>query len=276
LSSWFILQFFFLLNILSVENRGGYGIPLLYIVILGFSKRKLLSEKEKPFYYSTLLIGITSLISTLLLSDHPFLQAIPYMLIAVCASVLPLYHWYQQLTAQKNLAKAFSGALYVFLLLNIFRAIFIHVPLHGRAQICSLLDDLALIRSGPAIGLITDEEGAVRQRDSMIEWKEYINSEDTIWLIGEPVDTLGYLYENVEVGAPTVMSTPTYNENLLYYWELNPDKYPTVIALASSYGELAFELQQNDWLLDWLEKEYCADQIVDGNYWRYYIKRSEK
>lgn len=276
LASWYILQFFFLLNILSVENRGGYGIPLLFIVILGFYKRKLLTEKEKAFYYSALGIGFTSLISTLFLSDHPFLQAIPYMLTTVCASVLPLYHWYKQMQPQKNLAIAFSGALHIFLLLNIFRALFIHVPIHGRSQICSLLDDLALIRSGPAFGIITNEEGAVRQRDSMLEWKEYINPNDILWLIGEPVDTLGYLYENVEVGAPTVMSTPTYNEQLLYYWELNPDKYPTVIALASSYGQLSFELQQNEWLLPWLEEEYLADSVIEGNYWRYYIKRDNK
>ena len=109
----------------------------------------------------------------------------------------------------------------------------------------------------------------------MAEWKEYIKPGDTIWILGEPVDTLGYLYEDVEVGAPTVMSTPTYNEQLLYYWELNPEKYPDVVILASSFGELSWELRANEWLMDWVHNEYCADDVIDGNYWRYYIKRNK-
>ena len=274
LISWYVLQFMFLLNILSAENRGGYGIPLFCIIVFGFAKRKLLSEQETVLYNSALGIGTMSLISTLLLSDHAFLLAIPYMLVTVCISVLPLYRWFENLKTKKHLAQMFTVAIHIFLLLIIFRALFIHVPMHGRGQICSILDDLALIRSGPAIGIITNEEGAARQRDSMTEWKQYVKPGDTIWLLGEPVDTLGYLYEDVEVGAPTVMSTPTYNSNLLYYWELNPDKYPDVVILSSSFGELSWDLLKNEWLLDWLEKEYCADQVIDGNYWRYYIKDS--
>lgn len=271
--SWYILQIFFLLNILSVKNRGGYAFPFLVILLLGFLKRNLLNGEEKRIYYSALSISTASLAATLLLSDNAFLQATTYMLITICVSFIPLYHWYEEMAADGFLKKMYVYGVHAFLLLIILRCVFIHIPLYGRSQICSVLDDLALIRSGPAIGIITDEEGAARQRDSMLEWKQYIQKGDTIWIIGEPVDTLGYLYEDVEVGAPTVMSTPTYNEKLLYYWELNPDKYPDVIIAASSFGELSWELAQNKWLMQWLEEEYQAENIIDGNYWRYYFKK---
>ncbi len=272
LLAWCVMQVLFLFNILSVENRGGYGYPFLFLLLLGFLKRNLLSDAEKQIYFAALWISIMNLISTLILSDHAFLQAVPYMLIAVSASVLPLYRWYEQIKEDTSLKKWFIRGIHIYLLLLIFRALFIHVPIYGRGQICSVLDDLALIRSGPAIGIITDEEGAARQRDSMKEWQLYIKEGDTIWILGEPVDTLGYLYEDVEVGAPSVMSTPTYNENLLYYWELNPDKYPDVVILSSSFGELSWDLLRNEWLMNWLEEEYQAETIIDGNYWRYYFK----
>ena len=273
LFSWYILQIFFLLNILSVKNRGGYAFSFLVILLLGFLKRNLLNGEERRIYYSALSISAASLIATLVLSDNAFLQATTYMLIAICVSFIPLYHWYEELAADGFRKKMYVYGVHIFLLFVIFRCIFIHIPIYGRSQICSVLDDLALIRSGPAIGIITDEEGAARQRDSMLEWEQYIQKGDTIWIIGEPVDTMGYLYEDVEVGAPTVMSTPTYNEKLLYYWELNPDKYPDVIIAASSFGELSWELAQNEWLMQWLEEEYQAETIIDGNYWRYYIKK---
>lgn len=270
--SWFVLQIFLLVNILSTTNRGGYAFPFIVILCVGFIKRSLLSEEEKRFYDIAVWISLMSLIATLILSDHAFLQAVTYALILICASVLPIYRWYQQVASQQILKKTFLAGVHVFLCLIIFRSLFLHIPIYGRGQICSVLSDLALIRSGPAFGIITDEEGAARQRDSYAEWKEYIKAGDTIWLLGEPVDTLGYFYENVKIGAPTVMSTPTYNENLLYYWKLNPEKYPNVIALSSGFGELSWDLLKNEWLMQWIEEEYCADEIVDGNYWRYYIK----
>lgn len=272
LISWYILMFFLLLNILSVENRGGYGLPFLAMIGLGFRKRNLLTVDEKRMYDSALWVSFMSLLATLILSDNAFLQAITYMLIAICVSTIPLYHWFVELRVETVLRKGYCLGVHIFLGLIILRCIYIHIPIYGRGQICSILDDLALIRSGPAIGIITDEAGAARQRDSMQEWKEYIQAGDTIWILGEPVDTLGYLYEDVEVGAPTVMSTPTYNSELLYYWELNPDKYPDVVILSASFGELAWELSMNEWLMRWLEEEYRAETVIDGNYWRYYFR----
>ena len=273
LISWYLLMAVFLINILSVKNRSGYSIPLLAIMLLGIWKRRELSEQEKCLYDSALYIGIAHLAATLLLSDHPFLPAVPYMLITVCVSVMPLYRWFQRLRENDSLKKRFLWGMHLFLILVLFKSIYIHTPISGRSQIGSLLDDMALIRSGPAMGIITDEAGAAKQRDSMKEWKQYIHEGDTIWILGEPVDTLGYLYEDVSVGAPTVMSTPTYNGKLLRYWEINPEKYPDVVILASGFGELQWDLSINTWLMDWLEEEYCAETIIDGNYWRYYFKK---
>ncbi len=275
LTSWLICMLFLFLHILSVENTGATAYPLLLITGLGFYKRNLLSEMQKRIYYSGLWIGLMNLIATMLLSDHGILQAVGYMHTAICISVIPLYCWFQECTPKNTIRRLYVIGIHTFLLLTVFRCIYIHVPISGRGQICSLASDLALIRSGPAIGIITDEKGAAMQRDSMEEWKEYINPGDTIWLLGEPVDTLGYLYEDVEVGAPTVMSTPTYNSELLYYWEINPEKYPDVVILASGYGELTLELLYNEWLMQWLNEEYQAATIIDGNYWRYYFKEQK-
>ena len=255
-----------------MENRGGYAIPFLFAIVVGFMKRNLLSSEEKRMYYFAMAVGVADLLATLILSDNAFIQAITYMLIFICASVAPIYRYCESLKEEKQ-RKLISVGFYVWLALILFRIIYIHIPLDGRGQICSLFDDLGIIRSGPAVGIITDEMGAAKQRDSMEEWSEFVHEGDTIWIIGEPVDTLGYLYEDVEVGAPTVMSTPTYNESLEYYWELNPDKYPDVV-IVSSYGDtLEWELLQNSWLMNWLENEYCADTVTHGTFWTYYERR---
>lgn len=274
LFSWFIILAIFLIDILRAKNTGYHAYPSVWLICLGLTGRKFLSREEQCVYDCGMFMGFANLIATLLLSDHGALRAVPYMVTSVCFSVIPLYHLFRTHFSLPQLRKLFVWSIHLFLLLIITRCIYIHVPIYGREQICSLSSDLAYIRSGPAMGLITDEAGAARQRDSMAEWKEYVRPGDTIWILGEPVDTLGYLYEDVEVGAPTVMSTPTYNENLLYYWELNPEKYPDIVILESSFGELSWVLSQNQWLLQWLDEKYKAETVKDGNYWRYYFKES--
>lgn len=270
--AWYILLLLLVVNVLLAKRHGGTSYPFLVILVLGFWKRKSLSGREKILFDTAFWTGVSCLAATFVLSDHGILQAIPYMKLAVCASALPLYRWFCECKEKMYLKKLFVLGMHAFLLVLIFRCVYVHVPISGRAQICSITSELGLIRSGPAMGIITNEHGAAMQRDSMAEWKQYIEPGDTIWILGEPVDTLGYLYEDVEVGAPSVMSTPTYNDQLLYYWEINPEKYPDVVILASGFGELAWEMQKNEWLMRWLEEEYCADRVVDGNYWRYYFR----
>ena len=273
--SWYLLMVILFANIISVENTGAHIYPQLAILLLGFSKRKLCTDAEKILYHSALWIGITNLLATILLSDLGFLRSIPYMHVATCVSAVPIFRWFEECTRKAeapSVKKLFTCGVHVFLLLVVFRCIYIHCPIHGASQICSLSSDLSLIRSGPAFGIITDEGGAAKQRDSFNEWQQYIRPGDTIYLLGEPLDTLGYLYQDVEVGAPSVISTPAYHPELLSYWEINPDKYPDVIILASTYGELTPQVANVTWLMEWLEEEYRAETVIDGNYWRYYFK----
>ncbi|MCM1541408.1 MAG: hypothetical protein NC121_09105 [Blautia sp.] len=123
------------------------------------------------------------------------------------------------------------------------------------------------------MGLISDEEGVCIQRDSYPEWQEFIPSGSRVWIVGRIVDTLGYLYKDVEVAGPSTMSTPSYNEAVLEYWRLNPDKYPDVVVAEAYLGELSFELVTDQWLSSWLENEYQPEYVIEGKYWNYYFRR---
>ena len=276
LYSWYVLMGCFLINILQVVRNGFHHFPILFIVLLGMRKQNLLQGAEKKVYQLGLTMGLATLFSTIVLSDHPFIHSTPYMMTAVVFSVIPLYRWYEELSENKTWKKMFGYGVHLCLLLVMFRGIYVHTPIQGRGQAYSIAQDMSLIRTGPAMGIITNEAGAAMQRDSYAEFQKWIQPGDTIWILGEPVDTLGYLYQDVEVGAPSVMSTPTYNNDLLFYWEINPDKYPDVVIVSSGFGTLAYEMLTNEWLMNWLEEEYQAQTVIDGNYWRYYFKETRE
>ncbi len=252
-------------NTLRAQYRVGYYDALFLIWFVGFLFRKRLKASQKAFYLQCNLWSGGIVLAVLLLSDQSLGPAFPFGLVALVASLLPL-------------GEAFSGnhfgrpVMMGLLFVLSFRCVYLHVPIYGNSQIYTIAQDLSIVRSGPAMGIIADEESVIRQRDSMEEWEELIQDGQGIYLMGPVVDTIGYLYRDTEVCAPSVMSTPTYNSSVALYYEMNPEKMPDVLILSSTYGTLREELTDNAWLQQWIEESFRPQKVVDGHYWRYYFR----
>lgn len=263
----------FFFNIISAENRCAYSIIFFALVVAGLRGGKLLTGTEKQIYVCGSAIGGLGFLATLALTDLPFTVSGAYGLLAIAFALIPVRKQIEGIPWER-LKKGFHSCFFCFMALLAFRCVYIRTPLSGRSQICSSLSDMSVVRSGPALGIISNEEGVCIQRDSYPEWKEWIRPGDKVWIVGGVVDTLGYLYEDVEVAAPSTMSTPFYSEVVLDYWRLNPDKYPDVIAAESYMGQLSYELSANSWLSTWIEKEFRPAYVVDGKYWKYYFREA--
>ena len=74
------------------------------------------------------------------------------------------------------------------------------------------------------------------------------------------------------MAAPSLVPTPGYNENLLNYWKMNPEKYPDVIVASCWYGKENPLLTEDSWIMRWIEQEYMPQYVIDGKYWRYYFR----
>ena len=69
-----------------------------------------------------------------------------------------------------------------------------------------------------------------------------------------------------EIANPTVIDTPIYNASILTYYERNPEKTPTVVALYSPYGSGVYE--EDSWLMEWINENY--EPSGSGLYWIFY------
>ena len=261
----------FFINILSADKRNAYTLILLFLAAVGAWNRKALEGDEKRLYCCLSVIGTLEFAAALILSDLSFFSSVPYGLLAVVAAWLPISKTRACAEVKKGIGVCFA----CFVILLAFRCVYIRTPMTGRGQICSVFSELSVVRTGPAFGIITNEEGAVIERDSYPEWKKWIRPGDKVWIIGSVVNTLGYLYEDVEAAGPSTMSTPSYNSAVAEYWCLNPNKYPDVIVAECPYEEnMIYELLMNDWLQTWLEEEYQAEVVEEGTYWKYFIRKA--
>lgn len=265
----FLVGFF--INILSADKRNAYTLILLFLAAVGAWNAKSLEREEKRLYCCLSVIGGLGFISALILSDLSFFSSVPYGLLAILAAWIPIGKMRVCAEVKKGIQVCFA----CFVILLAFRCVYVRTPMTGRGQICSIFSDLSMVRTGPAFGIITNDEGVYIERDSYPEWEKWVRPGDKVWIIGGVVNTLGYLYEDVEVAGPSTMSTPSYNSMILEYWRLNPDKYPDVIVAECPYMEnMIYELLMNDWLQTWLEEEYQAEVVETGTYWKYFIRKA--
>lgn len=106
----------------------------------------------------------------------------------------------------------------------------------------------------------------------MEEWPGHVRPGDRVLIVAEGVTgSLKYLYEDVTICIDSTISTPTYSEKLLRYWEQNPDKFPDVVVVDCWFGNL--NVDENSWIMQWIYEEFGADSYEDGTYQRYYRRQ---
>lgn len=95
-----------------------------------------------------------------------------------------------------------------------------------------ITDWLVKMQEGPLAGIYVDSEDAIRFSSDYHTMKDMTNSSDQVLFMG--TESLCNLYANGKVVSPTTISTPAFNEQWVEYFEMYPDKMPTIIFLAKN------------------------------------------
>lgn len=250
--------------------RYSYSLVFLAIIIIGARYSRRLSGDKFYFYLCGTVISLLQFLATIFLTNLELIASVPYLLIAVIVAFLPIS---EVMSVRKEVAghgRAMAVILCVSGFFLVFRNIYIIRPMNG--DVSTIMKIAGIVKEGPAKGIISEYMGPFMQNETIKEWEQYIKDGDSVYLIGGSLDTLAYMYTDTVVAAPSLISTPGYNENILTYWEVNPDKYPDVIVASCWYGTTNDMLTEESWIMTWIEEEYRPAYIVDGKYWRYYFR----
>lgn len=261
-----LLLVFMVQNFVSailVKGRYLYLTVYIPILLLAWVARKYCNETEKKIYVMGTVISLCSFTATLILTNLTLFTTMAYLVLGVTVAFIPL---------GKMWGKRYGYIMaFLFCLVTIFRNGYIIKPMTDyHASIFGLE---GIVKSGPAVGLMSNYMGPYIINSSMEEWQQYIKPGDKILIVGgAAVSTIGYLYEDTEISTDSTICTPTYNEKLLRYWEQNPEKYPNVVVVDCWYGRL--NVSEDSWIMQWIENEFQPDASVDGKYWRYYFRET--
>ena len=271
----FFLLFYaigYLIHLPAEQPTDKYHFFILYFFVesVAWAGRRYLNASEKRAFTVGQFVGIGGFAATLILSDLEIFSSIPYLIPAISVCMLPLGKLYEE-NAESGIDLKYSIPVALLCALMMFRNF---IYLNGWMVIPSNFYEDSIIgvngmaKYGPLKGIVSIQRTRVAD-NAYLEWQEMIRDGDHVLIVTYPsINPTVYLYKDVEICVDSTISTPTYSERLLTYWEENPDKYPNVIAIKGYDGPL--EQTGYDVIYNWLEKEFPDVQPVHGYFWSYY------
>lgn len=277
--SWFVGLYVlaYLIHLPAEEAGTKYHFFILYIFVeaAAFIGMRYLNAAEKRVFVTGQLIGLGGFLATLFLSDMGLFPTLPYLIPCLCVDMQPIARLGRREPKDGEPAVRladFAPVIWLCAVLIFRNFIYINGWMYVPAGFYedSIFSVNWTAQYGPLKGIV-NREGTYVADVTYLECQEVLEPGDKVLVLSYPSLTAAiYLNEDVEICADSTISTPTYSERLLQYWEENPDKYPDVVIVKCFENNVT--IGEKSPVTEWLAEEFGADSVVDGAFWRYYRK----
>lgn len=206
-------------------------------------------RKQKTGFY-LIVFSFMSYICILLMSNWGPLNLNTYMVGGVMGGLICLCDCFQKRIKDKG--KKIVGMLCVLLILtNVFGYCWLIIG--GEDSHSPIYTVGGYGHGGVKAGIIASWMASYRYNTNLEVWPEAVPDGSTVLYLGP--SQYFYMLGDCTIAAPNTISTPVYNENILKYWEINPDRYPDVIAVESWYGDTP-HYGEESFIMQWIENEF--------------------
>lgn len=264
--------------------QSGYERPqiILIVCLLLPIIRLIVSLKNKSFkvclntyilpYLPALLGTYGVILAVLYMSDLGLWNSLATGILGAIFSLLPEINRIDEKTrAGKSISKL------VLILLISLTAVFAFgkgftVKL-GKFPTNTILGVSNITKKGPAEFIFSHYMQSYILNSDYEDFKTYIAPGSKVLIVNtmtEGVGTTPYMYNDYEICHFSIVDPTTFDEKLLTYWELYPEKYPEVIVVDCWYNNLC--ISPDSWIMQYIENDFGYSEAIDGKYVRFYIK----
>ena len=252
--------------------QGGYEALMLHLLILLLVLPLTwgLADARKKTLLPCLIGTVFSIAAVIGTSDLGVWYAIPHGMLGELSAVLILVY------ALENELRDHSKK-WIWILLTSLVVVSIFgkgVTLRaGNTGTNTILDIRGIVHEGPTAGIFMNYMQAYITNSAYDEFEEYVDQGANCLIVTNMVRTAGttpYMFRDCNICHFSIIDPTSYDERLLTYWNLYPDKRPDVIVVDCWYGQLMEN--EDSWIMQYIENEFNYTTVVDGKYLRYYFK----
>ncbi len=251
-----VQQFYFWFT--SEFNASYPHVIYIYFYIIGIYYWGKTKREDKVGLY-LMAFSFVNYLGVILMSNWGPIHLIPYLIVGVLGG---LFYWNRYLSERYHLGtKIFRGVCAVLVFSNIFGYCYLMI---GGAQVHSSVFEVGgYNRDGLRKGIIAEYMSAYRYNMNAEIWSEAVQEGSNVLFVG--MNPLFYMQGDCVIASGSTISTPTYDESLLAYWEINPDRYPDVVVFDSMWGRIDI-VKKDSFLMRWVEEEFGATEVVEYPY----------
>lgn len=219
----------------------------------------LRKDRSETLYFRWILLVFVNYFAVLLLSNWDPMLLNTYLIMGAEAGLAALSCYWQKTSAYGK--KALQVLCLCLVLGNAFS--YTYLILGSQEYHASVIRNVRGInRKGLRAGILTDYMTAYRYNNNLEIWQEAVPDGSTVLYVG-PSQFYCMLGEHTQASPDTICSM-IYDERLLDYWELHPERYPDVVVFESSYGDIRQEGDNFIW--HWLMEDFQPSERKDYPY----------
>ena len=249
----------------------GFEFPHIHVAVICLAAALIWkqADSKRSFLFAGLLGALVSFVAVVYISDLKMYNALPHGVLGIIMSVLVI------VMAWEKQAYVKAGKWIMVLLLATCITVLVGKGYAFRSgrDFYSVLDTRGIMKNGPAVGIMSDYMFAYIYNSNYEDFTANIEEGERVMIVTNLIFSAGttpYMFVDAEICHYSIVDPTAYDERLVEYWELYPDKAPDVIVVDCWYGQL-MEPADN-FIMTYIEEEFGYTEVVDGKYVRFYKK----
>lgn len=251
----------------------GYEVPMVHLLICWFSGLLVwrFAGSSRKVLFPGILGALVTMAAVIYMSDLSAVYAIGHGMTGALF-MLAIF-----LMAMENMLEEKQGQFWCRAVLVVFCLMCLvgkgYVLRAGATETNSILGVRGIIRKGPAMGIFTNYMQAHMSDCTYEEFSQWMEEGEKCLIVTDLIRTPGttpYLFRESEICHFSIVDPTSYDERLMEYWKLYPDKMPDIIVTDCWFGQE--KLAPDSWIKRFIEEESGYTQVQDGSYYRYYFK----
>ena len=203
------------------------------------------------------LVPVTAFMGILLFSNHPLLVSLPFL--APCTvGILSLPQLQKTLTSKSTgrLRLMSRSILVLWVCVLAFGRCYMQRTTGGRHE--TILNDMSLLRQGPAMGLVADTSSVIRYRDNYELITRLLPEGAKVFYMGSDTDI--YLMKELTYATPSTICSPTFDDKVYTWFQLHQDRVPEYVICDAGL------FYSNPWVADYIAQACEDTPIAATNY----------
>lgn len=220
----------------------------------------------RPYMYG-FTGSVISILAVFYISDLQFFNALPHGMFGILTALAVIAVMIRRSCGE-------NGKKLIFIL---FTGVVVTAMIgkggsvKGGRELKSPLDVRGIMKEGPAVGILSDYMCCYIYNCDHEDFKANVQEGENVLIVTNMVfapGTTPYMFGEYEVCHFSTVDPTSYDERLLTYWELYPEKRPDVIVVDCWYGQLMED--PDNWIMQYIENDFGYTSCTDGKYVRFY------